>query len=98
MCSSETSVDLKGTTRCYIPEDRTLCNHRCENVRSCADNLVDPTSKFDHAISVYRAEGGLITTVPLVINSVENWIEFKNQATAAVCSTTVVLVPRVLAV
>jgi hypothetical protein len=33
-CSSETSVDFQRTTRRYIPEDRTLHNHRCENIRS----------------------------------------------------------------
>jgi hypothetical protein len=32
MCPSETSVLLQQTTRCYIPEDRTLHNHRCENL------------------------------------------------------------------
>jgi hypothetical protein len=33
-CSSETSVDIQRTTRRYIPEDRTLLNHGCENLRS----------------------------------------------------------------
>jgi hypothetical protein len=33
-CSSETSVDFQQTTRCYIPEDRTLHNHCCENLKS----------------------------------------------------------------
>jgi hypothetical protein len=28
-CSSEASVDFHWTTRCYIPEYRTLHNHRC---------------------------------------------------------------------
>jgi hypothetical protein len=32
-CSSETSVDLQWTTRRYIPEDRTLYNHRCESLK-----------------------------------------------------------------
>jgi streptogramin lyase len=32
--STETSVDFQRTTRCCIPEDRTLHNHRCENLRS----------------------------------------------------------------
>jgi hypothetical protein len=32
--SSETSVDFQWTTRCYIPEDRTLHNHRYENLIS----------------------------------------------------------------
>jgi hypothetical protein len=31
--SSGTSVDTR-TTRCYIPEDGTLHNHRCENLKS----------------------------------------------------------------
>jgi hypothetical protein len=33
-CSSETSVDFRRTTRRYIPEDRALHNHRCENFKS----------------------------------------------------------------
>jgi hypothetical protein len=32
--SSETSVVFQRTTRHYIPEDRTLHCHRCENVKS----------------------------------------------------------------
>jgi hypothetical protein len=32
--SSETSVDFQQTTWCYIPEDRTLHNHCCENLKS----------------------------------------------------------------
>jgi hypothetical protein len=34
ICSSETSVDFQRTTRGYIPEDSTLYNHRCENLKS----------------------------------------------------------------
>jgi hypothetical protein len=34
ICSSETSVDFRRTTRRYVPEDSTLHNHRCENIRS----------------------------------------------------------------
>jgi hypothetical protein len=33
-CSSEMSVAFQRTTRRYIPEDRTLHNHRCENLKS----------------------------------------------------------------
>jgi hypothetical protein len=33
-CSSETSVDYQRTTWRYIPEDRILRNHGCENLRS----------------------------------------------------------------
>jgi hypothetical protein len=34
ICSSETPVDAQRTTRRYIPEDSTLHNHRCENLKS----------------------------------------------------------------
>jgi hypothetical protein len=34
ICSSETSVDIQRTTRRHIPEDGTLHNHRCENLKS----------------------------------------------------------------
>jgi hypothetical protein len=34
ICCSETSVDFQRTTRRYIPEDGTLHNHRCENLKS----------------------------------------------------------------
>jgi hypothetical protein len=33
-CSSETTVDFQRTTRNYIPEDRILHNHRCEDLKS----------------------------------------------------------------
>jgi hypothetical protein len=33
ICSSETSVDFQRATRPYIPEDRILHNHRCENLK-----------------------------------------------------------------
>jgi hypothetical protein len=57
-CYSETSVDIQRTTRRYIPEDRTLHNHRCENLNSYmyynasfqglkwSGDSVAPTSKF----------------------------------------------------
>jgi hypothetical protein len=34
ICWSETSVDTQRTTRRYIPEDGTLHNNRCENLKS----------------------------------------------------------------
>jgi hypothetical protein len=34
ICSSKTSVDTQRTTQRYFPEDRTLHNHRCENLKS----------------------------------------------------------------
>jgi hypothetical protein len=42
ICSSETSVDSERTTRRYIPEDGTLHNHRCENLKS-----YDTCNSFD---------------------------------------------------
>jgi hypothetical protein len=33
-CSTETSNDFQWITRCYIPEDRTLHNYRCDNLKS----------------------------------------------------------------
>jgi hypothetical protein len=34
VCSSETSVETQRTTRRQIPEDGTLHNHCCENLKS----------------------------------------------------------------
>jgi hypothetical protein len=34
MCSSETPVEFQWTTQRYIPENRDLHNHRCENLKS----------------------------------------------------------------
>jgi hypothetical protein len=34
ICSSETSVGFQRTIRRYIPEDRTLHNYGCENLKS----------------------------------------------------------------
>jgi hypothetical protein len=33
ICSSETSADTQRATRRYIPEDSTLHNHRCGNLK-----------------------------------------------------------------
>jgi hypothetical protein len=38
-CSSETSADFQWTTWGYTPEDRTLHNHRCENLISYIPTL-----------------------------------------------------------
>jgi hypothetical protein len=40
ICSSETSVQTQRTTRRHIPEDYTLHNHRCENLKSIVCLLV----------------------------------------------------------
>jgi hypothetical protein len=36
-CSSKTWVDFQQTTQHYIPEGRTLHNHRCENLKAYID-------------------------------------------------------------
>jgi hypothetical protein len=52
ICSSETSGATQRTTRRHIPEDDTLHNHRCENLKSyifCEDincTEQDPISGF----------------------------------------------------
>jgi hypothetical protein len=40
ICSSETPVATQHTTRRHIPEDDTLHNHRCENLKSYGVSLV----------------------------------------------------------
>jgi hypothetical protein len=40
LCSSETSVDIQRNTRRYIPEDNTLHNHRCENLKSYTISVI----------------------------------------------------------
>jgi hypothetical protein len=43
--SSETYTDFLRLTSHYIPEDRTLYNHRCKDLQSCMVQIV-PFSKF----------------------------------------------------
>jgi hypothetical protein len=38
--SSEKPVDFQQITSRYIPGDRTLYNHRCENLKSYMDFLI----------------------------------------------------------
>jgi hypothetical protein len=40
ICSSETSFDFQRSTRRYIPEDCTVHNHRCENIRFYNKDMV----------------------------------------------------------
>jgi hypothetical protein len=35
MWYSEISVDIQRTTRRYVQEDASICNYRCENLKSC---------------------------------------------------------------
>jgi hypothetical protein len=39
ICASVTAVDIYRTTRRYIAEDRTLHNHRCEDLKSNSSYL-----------------------------------------------------------
>jgi hypothetical protein len=59
ICSSETFVDFQRITRCYIPEDRTLHNHRCENQKSCYH--VDLQADFTFLAVVLRSSFSLGT-------------------------------------
>jgi hypothetical protein len=45
MCSSETSVATQQTTRRHIPEDDTLYNHCCENLKSYNEILFIKTQE-----------------------------------------------------
>jgi hypothetical protein len=49
ICSSETSVVTQRTTRRHIPEDDTLYNHRCENIKSYTVVRSVIQVGFDHA-------------------------------------------------
>jgi hypothetical protein len=57
--SSEMSVDFHQTTRYSTPEDRTLHNHRCENLKS--DTVYYMVTNFSEEIitSILRVEGTL---------------------------------------
>jgi hypothetical protein len=51
ICRSETSVDSQRTARLYIPEDGTLQNYRCENLKSymflyCPSIYTVPPAEF----------------------------------------------------
>jgi hypothetical protein len=39
ICSPETSIDFQRITQRYLPEDITLHNHNCENLKSYKLNL-----------------------------------------------------------
>jgi hypothetical protein len=41
ICFSETSVETQRTTRRHVPEDDTLYNHHCEDVKSYILNKLD---------------------------------------------------------
>jgi hypothetical protein len=49
ICSSETSVATQETTRRHIPEDATLHNHCCENLKSY--NISYTVCRYDYGVS-----------------------------------------------
>jgi hypothetical protein len=56
ICSSETSVATQQTTRRHIPEDDTLHNYRCENLKSSSYStraypLVVPSNSGTYFVS-----------------------------------------------
>jgi hypothetical protein len=58
ICYSETLVDTRRTTRCYIPEDGTLHNHRCENLKShVACGALYPRSEGQCRLTCLELEG-----------------------------------------
>jgi hypothetical protein len=60
ICSSEMSVDTQRTTRRYIPEDGTLHNHRCENLRKRLIALLATCIHSGFLLGLYfdREDGG----------------------------------------
>jgi hypothetical protein len=48
---SVTSVDFQPTTRRYIPENKTLPNHRCENLKSYIEKYSYVWILYDPAFS-----------------------------------------------
>jgi hypothetical protein len=54
MCSSEMSADFQRTTRPYIPEDRTLYNHRCENLRSYMKRILVLLVSYTQPKATYK--------------------------------------------
>jgi hypothetical protein len=58
LVSCEPSIEFHQTTRRYIPEDRTLHNRRCQNVRSYKTNII------------FRLKSVVILTVTMYIAAV----------------------------
>jgi hypothetical protein len=85
ICSSEISVDFQQTTRRYIPEDSSLHNHRCENLKSFIEYIfLFHTSLVLHNLSLL-----LLLCIKLLIIYYlwitmfhrpvwYNWLYFKN--------------------
>jgi hypothetical protein len=55
-CSSATSVDFQRTARRYIPEDRTLSNHFCENLNSYTQRLSQNGQQYARYVDLRLSE------------------------------------------
>jgi hypothetical protein len=53
-CSFETPFDFQQTIRRCIPEERTLPNYCCENLKSCTQMLLSPEGESGKALDVDR--------------------------------------------
>jgi hypothetical protein len=51
--SSETSGDFQQTTQYYIPEDSTLHNHHCENIKSYTLKMFENLWQSNFFVSLY---------------------------------------------
>jgi hypothetical protein len=65
ICSFETSVDFQRTTRRYTPEDSTLHNQSCENLKSyiVTNKIIQQIREFTHratsralAVTAYKTK------------------------------------------
>jgi hypothetical protein len=72
-CSFETSVDFHGNTRRYLPEDRTLRNHRYDNLRSYEARpcFLSPSKKI-HVEYTKRDPNGFIICTSLLLHCSTN--------------------------
>jgi hypothetical protein len=57
ICSSETSIDFQQTTRRYFPEDSTLHNYCCENLKSYPSSVFHVRDPFSPP---YKVTGTII--------------------------------------
>jgi hypothetical protein len=71
ICSSETSVETQRTTQLHIPEDDTLHNHRCENLKSYKVSH-SFQMQINFLLHVINAFTHLATTQPKNFHTVEN--------------------------
>jgi hypothetical protein len=55
-CFSETSVDFQRTTRRYITEDRTLCNHRCRHCQKIKNDKQQLAGTEQISATVFPAD------------------------------------------